>query len=156
MSVVFVNGVFDLLHEGHLWFLNRAATFGSRLVVGINSDQSTRRLKGDGRPVVPALGRVWQLRELACVADVIVFHDDTPLETVVRLRPDVLVKGEEYVPGGKLCPERLYVEAYQGRVVYLPRAIDISTSRIIAVRAMAADTSPCIDRTALSPRPNNA
>lgn len=97
-TVVFTNGCFDLLHRGHLHLLTRARMQGDHLVVGVNSDRSVRRLKGDQRPVLPLEDRMALLDALNCVDDVTSFGEDTPLRLIERLRPDVLVKGSDYAP----------------------------------------------------------
>ena len=94
--LVFSNGVFDLLHRGHVASLEAARGFGDRLVVALNSDESARRLKGPGRPVQPAADRARILAALRCVDAVTIFDDDTPAALIERLLPDVLVKGADY------------------------------------------------------------
>ena len=95
MTTVFTNGVFDLLHVGHIQLLQFAREQGDRLVVGINSDESARRLKGASRPVIPAAERASMLSALLHVDEVVVFKEDTPTRLINDLRPDVLVKGPE-------------------------------------------------------------
>ena len=95
-TVVFTNGVFDILHVGHLKLLNHAKTLGNRLIVGINSDSSVKRLKGDLRPINDQDTRKESLLELGFVDDVIVFEEDTPLEAITKLEPDIIVKGGDY------------------------------------------------------------
>jgi len=95
-TVVFTNGVFDILHVGHLKLLNYAKTLGNRLIVGINSDSSVKRLKGDLRPINDQDTRKESLLELGFVDDVIVFEEDTPLEAITKLEPDIIVKGGDY------------------------------------------------------------
>ncbi len=94
--LVFSNGVFDLLHSGHVASLEAARGFGDRLVVAVNSDESTRRLKGPGRPVQTAADRARIVAAMRCVDAVTVFDDDTPAALIERLLPDVLVKGADY------------------------------------------------------------
>lgn len=94
--IVFTNGVFDLLHRGHLALLEKARRLGDVLVVGINSDASTRRLKGSNRPLVRARDRAALLAGLRSVDFVTIFNEDTPLALIRTLRPDVLVKGADY------------------------------------------------------------
>ena len=93
---VFTNGVFDLVHPGHLTYLAQAAALGHRLIVGVNDDDSVRRLKGASRPVMPLAARMQLLASLFFVDGVIPFSTDTPLELINTLRPDVLVKGGDY------------------------------------------------------------
>jgi rfaE bifunctional protein nucleotidyltransferase chain/domain len=94
--LVFSNGVFDLLHRGHVASLETARGFGDGLVVAINSDSSTRRLKGPGRPVQPEADRARLVAALRCVDAVTIFDDDTPARLIEQLLPDVLVKGADY------------------------------------------------------------
>lgn len=98
-KVVFTNGVFDILHVGHVDYLTKAQALGDRLVVGLNSDASVRRLnKGPERPLNPEAARKQVLEALRCVDLVIVFDNDTPLDLILDLQPDVLVKGGDYDP----------------------------------------------------------
>jgi D-beta-D-heptose 7-phosphate kinase/D-beta-D-heptose 1-phosphate adenosyltransferase len=97
-SVVFTNGCFDLLHPGHIKVLRQAAREGDRLVVGLNSDASVRRLKGPDRPVLPQADRASILAALDCVDLVVVFEEDTPENLIQVLLPSVLVKGGDYIP----------------------------------------------------------
>ncbi len=94
--LVFTNGVFDILHAGHVAYLEAAAKLGDRLVIGLNSDDSVRRLKGSRRPLVPAAQRGLVLQALRCVDFVALFDEDTPREFVAALLPQVLVKGADY------------------------------------------------------------
>jgi D-beta-D-heptose 7-phosphate kinase/D-beta-D-heptose 1-phosphate adenosyltransferase len=127
--IVFTNGCFDLLHAGHLDLLHRAAALGDVLVVAINSDASVRRLKGPERPLVPEAERGAMLAALDCVDAVTVFDEDTPLETIRCVRPDVLVKGQDYRLGEVVG--RDFVEANGGRVELLPLVPDRSTSSLV-------------------------
>jgi len=94
--MVFTNGCFDLLHRGHVEYLQQAAKLGEVLVVGLNSDESVTRLKGEGRPIVPQEDRATILAALACVDYVVYFSQDTPVELIHSLQPEVLVKGADY------------------------------------------------------------
>lgn len=94
--VVFTNGCFDLVHRGHLDLLRRAKALGDLLIVGVNGDESVRRLKGAGRPIVPAGDRAELLAALEPVDRVVLFHEDTPAQLIEALQPDVLVKGGDY------------------------------------------------------------
>lgn len=127
--VVFTNGCFDLLHPGHLGLLSRAAAQGDVLVVAINDDASVRRLKGTGRPIYPAEERAEILLALRWVDHVTVFPEDTPLETIERVRPDVLVKGSEYRT--KDIVGAAFVASYGGRVVRVPMRKGHSTRSIV-------------------------
>ncbi len=129
-TVVFTNGVFDLLHPGHVAVLEAARALGDALVVGVNGDASARRLgKGPGRPVNPEGARARLLAALAAVDCVVLFDEDTPRELVAELEPDVLVKGGDYtretVAGGDL------VEARGGRVVLVPLVPGQSSTSIV-------------------------
>ena len=115
MITVFTNGCFDLLHVGHLRLLWFARSQGDRMVVGLNSDESVRRLKGPTRPITPVDERREMLLALEPVDQVIIFHEDTPLNLIEALRPEVLVKGPDYA-GRECCGAKL-VESYGGRVV---------------------------------------
>jgi rfaE bifunctional protein nucleotidyltransferase chain/domain len=133
---VFTNGVFDLLHIGHLDYLEKARALGDSLLIGLNSDASARRLKGASRPLVPAAERARLLAALRPVDGVIVFEEDTAIALVTALQPDIYVKGGDYAPtaGGvmKPLPERAAVEAYGGRVVLIDYLAGHSTSALIA------------------------
>jgi D-beta-D-heptose 7-phosphate kinase/D-beta-D-heptose 1-phosphate adenosyltransferase len=127
--VVFTNGCFDLLHVGHLRSLEAARRLGDRLVVGVNGDASVARLKGPGRPVVPARQRAEVLAGLACVDWVVVFAEATPLELIQRLRPDVLAKGGDWAPNAIVGREQ--VLGWGGRVVRLRQVVGVRTTRIL-------------------------
>jgi D-beta-D-heptose 7-phosphate kinase/D-beta-D-heptose 1-phosphate adenosyltransferase len=127
--VVFTNGVFDLLHRGHVELLEQARALGDALFLGLNSDASTRRLKGERRPLVPQADRAAVLAALAAVDAVVIFDEDTPAALVERLRPDVLVKGADYAADE--IAGRETVEARGGRVVRLPLVAGRSTSSFI-------------------------
>ncbi len=132
--VVFTNGVFDLLHVGHVDLLTAARAQGDRLVVALNSDASVRRLKGPARPVRAEAERAYVVAALECVDAVTVFDQDTPLELIMALRPDVLVKGGDYTPD--TIVGRAQVESWGGRVHVVPLTAGQSTTRILeALRA---------------------
>jgi rfaE bifunctional protein nucleotidyltransferase chain/domain len=131
-AVVWSNGCFDLLHVGHVRSLQAARALGDVLVVGVNSDASVRRLKGPGRPIIPAAQRMELLAALECVDAVIEFDEATPEQALARLQPDIHCKGADYAPpDGKPIPEAAVVEAYGGRVAYLPLVEGISTTEHI-------------------------
>jgi rfaE bifunctional protein nucleotidyltransferase chain/domain len=127
--IVFTNGVFDLLHRGHAEYLAEARARGDRLVVGVNSDASVRRLKGPARPIVAAADRVAVLEALACVDLAVVFDDDTPAALIQAVSPDVLVKGGDWVV--ERIVGREFVESYGGRVLSIPLREGYGTSALI-------------------------
>jgi D-beta-D-heptose 7-phosphate kinase/D-beta-D-heptose 1-phosphate adenosyltransferase len=128
--VVFTNGVFDLLHPGHVELLETARREGAGLIVGVNSDASVRRLgKGTDRPVTPQAARARVLAGLAAVDCVVLFDEDTPLELITRLEPDVLVKGADYTREAIVGAD--FVESRGGRVVRVPLVKGFSTSSIV-------------------------
>jgi D-beta-D-heptose 7-phosphate kinase/D-beta-D-heptose 1-phosphate adenosyltransferase len=128
--VIFTNGVFDILHAGHVTYLEEARALGDVLVVGLNSDDSVRRLKGPTRPVNTQEDRARVLGALRCVDHVIVFDDDTPLAVITALIPDVLVKGGDYTRDTVVGAD--VVEHYGGSVVIIPLLEGRSTTSIIA------------------------
>jgi len=128
-SVVFTNGCFDLLHVGHVRYLNAARALGNHLVVGLNSDASVRRLKGPGRPVTPESERAEILCALVAVDAVILFEEDTPLGLIEAVEPDVLVKGGDWALDAIVGRE--FVEAHGGRVATIPVVAGRSTSGLI-------------------------
>jgi len=127
--VVFTNGVFDLLHPGHVRYLQAARAEGDALVVGVNSDRSVRAIKGAGRPVTPEAERAEILAALAAVDAVVVFDEETPAEIVRRIQPDVLVKGADWA--ADRIVGRDTVEARGGHVVRIPIEAGWSTSAIV-------------------------
>jgi D-beta-D-heptose 7-phosphate kinase/D-beta-D-heptose 1-phosphate adenosyltransferase len=128
-AVVFTNGVFDLLHPGHIEVLDMARREGAALIVGVNSDASVQRLKGPTRPVRTTAERALVLAGLECVDAVVVFEEDTPIELVRALTPDVIVKGGDYAPETIVGAE--LVTARGGRVVVVPLVPGQSTTSII-------------------------
>jgi rfaE bifunctional protein nucleotidyltransferase chain/domain len=129
-TIVFTNGVFDLLHPGHVRYLREARALGDALIVAVNSDRSARALeKGPGRPLNAAADRAEVLAALACVDAVVVFDEDTPLEIVRALQPDVLVKGADWATGTIVGAD--IVEARGGRVERIRLAEGYSTSRLV-------------------------
>ncbi len=128
--VVFTNGVFDLLHPGHVRYLQEARREGDALIVGLNSDRSVRAIKGPARPITPEAERAEVLAALACVDAVVVFDEETPHQIITRLQPDVLVKGADWASDAIVG--RDVVEARGGRVVRIALAEGYSTSAIIS------------------------
>ena len=127
--IVFTNGVFDLLHPGHLRYLRAARAHGDVLIVGLNSDTSVRRNKGPARPVTPERERAELLLALECVDAVSIFDEDTPADIIVRVQPDVLVKGADW-PTDRIVG-RETVEARGGVVIREPVEQGYSTSALI-------------------------
>jgi D-beta-D-heptose 7-phosphate kinase/D-beta-D-heptose 1-phosphate adenosyltransferase len=127
--VVFTNGCFDLLHPGHIRSLETARGLGDVLIVGVNSDESVRRLKGEGRPVIPEQERAEILASLECVDAVVIFDESTPQRVVAALLPDVLVKGGDW-PGNQIVG-REEVEAAGGKVVLVEVVPGYSTTEIL-------------------------
>lgn len=127
-TLVFTNGAFDLLHTGHVTYLTQARQLGDVLILGLNSDASVKRYKGDTRPILPENERAMLLLALRCVDYVIIFEEDEPRSLIARLLPDILVKSEDwahYVSG------REEVEMHGGKVVLTPMVEGRSTSSII-------------------------
>lgn len=127
--IVFTNGCFDILHAGHVMYLEAAREFGDVLVVGLNSDDSVRRLKGPERPINVADDRARVLAALRCVDHVVEFADDTPLDIITTLLPDVLVKGGDYTRGTVVGAD--VVEEHGGRVEIVQLLKGRSTTSII-------------------------
>lgn len=128
-TVALANGVFDLIHVGHVRYLEAAAEMADVLVVAVNSDASTRANKGDGRPVVPEDERAELVSALGCVDHVLIFDDRTVVPVIRALRPDLQVKGTDYTP--ESIPERAEVEAYGGRVAVAGDPKDHSTTETL-------------------------
>ena len=128
-NVVFTKGVFDMLHPGHLRYLQDARREGDALIVGVNSDRSVRAIKGPARPINPQHERAEVLAALACVDAVVIFDENDPHEIISRLRPHVLVKGADWAHDAIIG--RDVVESYGGRVVRVAVAEGYSTSAII-------------------------
>jgi D-beta-D-heptose 7-phosphate kinase/D-beta-D-heptose 1-phosphate adenosyltransferase len=135
--LVFTNGCFDLLHRGHAEYLNAARALGDALVVALNSDDSVRRLKGAGRPVLAHADRAWVIAALESVDAVTFFDDDTPRQLIAELLPDVLVKGGDY--RAEDVVGRTEVEEAGGRVVIIPFLAGRSTTELLRrIRATPA------------------
>jgi len=127
--IVFTNGCFDLLHSGHVLYLQQAKALGHLLVVGINTDESVRRIKGPRRPVIPLEERALVLSGLSSVDMIIPFDEPTPYSLIATVQPDILAKGADW-PDSEIIGREL-VEARGGRVVRLPLRKGISTTEII-------------------------
>ena len=127
--IVFTNGCFDILHRGHIAYLNRAKALGDILIVGLNSDQSVRRLKGPQRPINSLEDRAQVLAALSCVDHIVSFDDDTPRELIRSVKPDIFVKGGDYTR--ETLPEASLVEELGGQVEILPYLSEYSTTSVI-------------------------
>ena len=128
-KIVFTNGCFDILHKGHLELLTQAAAMGHVLIVGINADDSVRRLKGDERPVNDEKFRALLLASLTIIDAVSIFPEDTPLELIQTILPDLLVKGGDYDPSSVVGAEDVIKNG--GEVLIIPLVAGYSTSNII-------------------------
>jgi len=127
--IVFTNGCFDLLHLGHIRYLEKAKSFGDILVVGVNSDRSVQSLKGSERPIIPEEERAEILSGLGCVDYITIFEELTPLELIYSLQPHILVKGGDWTK--ETTVGREVVERSGGEVVILPFVEGASTSNLI-------------------------
>lgn len=139
--IVFTNGCFDILHRGHITYLNQAKAQGDILIVGLNSDSSVRRLKGPNRPINTLEDRAQVLAALSCVDHIVAFDGNTPHELIRQIRPDVFIKGGDYTR--ETLPEAPLVEALGGEVKILPYMQDRSTTGIIEkIRELYVETPP--------------
>jgi len=127
-KIVFTNGCFDLLHQGHVTYLAQAASLGNRLIVGINSDNSVQKLKGIHRPIQDEKSRTLIMASLHVISAVIVFDEDTPLELIKIIKPDFLVKGGDWEPA-KIVGSDI-VQSYGGQVISIPFIDGYSTTAI--------------------------
>lgn len=134
-KLVFTNGHFDLLHAGHVTYLQQARALGDALFLGLNSDQSTAALKGSGRPLTPQADRARVLSAMACIDAIIIFDDLTAHILIEALRPEVYAKGGDYAlasdQSGTLLPEAPLVQAYGGQIVLIPYQAGYSTTELI-------------------------
>jgi rfaE bifunctional protein nucleotidyltransferase chain/domain len=128
-KIVFTNGCFDLLHRGHIDYLTKAADLGNVLIIGLNTDDSVRRLKGAGRPVNDELSRALVVASLSFVTAVVLFNEDTPYQLIGRILPDVLVKGADYKPEDIVGAD--IVMSHGGEVVTLEYLAGFSTTSMI-------------------------
>jgi D-beta-D-heptose 7-phosphate kinase / D-beta-D-heptose 1-phosphate adenosyltransferase len=134
--IVFTNGCFDLLHVGHIALLEQCRRFGDKVIVGVNSDASVRKLKGAGRPIVCECERAHVLAALAATDAVVVFGEETPLELICEVRPDVLVKGGDYLESSVVGAHE--VRSWGGNIEIVPTVEGVSTSRILQKMASPA------------------
>jgi D-beta-D-heptose 7-phosphate kinase/D-beta-D-heptose 1-phosphate adenosyltransferase len=140
--LVFTNGCFDILHVGHIRYLQASRALGSKLIVGINSDASVRRLKGADRPINSQEDRAEILRALACVDEVVIFDEDTPYDLIRNLEPDIITKGSDYA-------EENVVGRDLAKVVIIPYVAGKSTTGILnhaRGEGMGARGNLCLDR----------
>ncbi len=128
-KIVFTNGCFDIIHVGHTYYLNKAKQLGDILIIGLNSDNSVRRLKGKERPLNTEADRAEVLLALEAVDYVVIFTEDTPFNLIERLRPDILVKGGDYTKDNIVGAD--IVEANGGEVVVIPFVEGKSTSGLV-------------------------
>lgn len=128
-TLVFTNGCFDILHAGHVSYLNEAKELGDRLIVGLNSDASVKLLKGDQRPIISQLNRAKVLAALESVDLVIIFDQETPLELIKKIKPQYLVKGGDYKEEDMIGMD--FVKQHNGKVMILSFIDGLSTSHII-------------------------
>lgn len=128
-KIVFTNGCFDILHKGHIDYLARAASEGSLLIVGLNTDASVKRIKGENRPIQDEDSRALALAALGFVGAVVYFDEDTPYDLIKIIQPDVLVKGNDYEPKDIVGAD--IIEAKEGKVVTMEFIEGYSTSSII-------------------------
>jgi rfaE bifunctional protein nucleotidyltransferase chain/domain len=128
-DVVFTNGCFDILHRGHIEYLNQAKALGKYLIIGLNSDSSVKKLKGEDRPVNNETDRAFVLGNLKCVDAIVIFREETPYDLIKDVKPDFLVKGgdwkEDQIVGSDI------VKGYGGKVISLKFVDSYSTSNII-------------------------
>ncbi len=129
LKVVFTNGCFDILHIGHVRYLQEAKRCGDRLIIGLNSDASVRKIKGEKRPIIPQEQRAEVLAALSCVDRIVIFDEPTPLRLITFLQPDILVKGADW-PEEKIVGKEVVLKK-GGRVKRIPLAEGVSTTRII-------------------------
>ena len=137
-TIVFTNGCFDVLHPGHVVYLEAARALGDALIVAVNSDRSVRSLKGPARPITPAQDRARVLAALACVDCVTVFDDDTAMRLLGTVQPDIYVKGGDYLESEPV--EAAVVRAYGGNVRILPFTPGYSTTTLVR-RIVASEQS---------------
>jgi len=128
-KLVFTNGCFDLLHPGHIDYLNRAASLGDKLIVGLNDDASIQRLKGATRPINPLQDRAVMLAALRAVDLVVAFSEDTPLNLITAIMPDILIKGGDYQPDDIVGAAE--VKNHGGEVIVMPFLDGYSSTRLI-------------------------
>ncbi|MDD2622260.1 MAG: D-glycero-beta-D-manno-heptose 1-phosphate adenylyltransferase [Bacteroidales bacterium] len=128
-KVVFTNGCFDILHQGHVDYLAQAADYGDLLIIGLNSDDSIRRIKGKHRPIMDQNARAILLAALVFVDYVIIFEEDTPYQLIQNIKPDILIKGNDYTEESMVGSD--IVKAKGGKIITIPLVPGISTTHIV-------------------------
>lgn len=128
-TIVFTNGCFDIIHRGHVDYLSRARDLGTKLVLGLNSDASVRRLKGESRPIVDQQSRAFVLAGFQFIDYVVIFEEDTPFNLISTIQPDILVKGGDYKIENIVGHD--IVEAHGGQVMTIPFVEGFSTTNIV-------------------------
>lgn len=128
-TIVFTNGCFDIIHRGHVDYLSRARDLGTKLVLGLNSDASVRRLKGESRPIVDQQSRAFVLAGFQFIDYVVIFEEDTPFNLISTIQPDILVKGGDYKIENIVGHD--IVEAHGGKVMTIPFVEGFSTTNIV-------------------------
>ena len=136
-KIVFTNGCFDILHAGHVKYLEKARALGNLLILGLNSDRSVRRLKGPSRPIVPQKDRAAVIASLGSVDYVTIFGEATPLKLIKAVKPHILVKGADWKTGSIVGGD--FVKSYGGRVVAIPLVKGRSTTGLIRKISNTAD-----------------
>ena len=130
-NIVFVNGCFDLFHAGHLSLLKEAKSKGDILIIGLNSDSSIKKIKGDGRPIIAEEDRLSILESLIYVDNITIFNESTPLELIEIIKPDIIVKEAEYKNKRLAIEEQACIEKYNCEIYYYEKSKNISTTKII-------------------------
>ena len=129
LKIVFTNGCFDIIHKGHIEYLNHAKKFGDILIVGINSDESIKKIKGDKRPIIPLESRIYILDNLKSIDFVVPFDEETPINLIEIIKPDVHVKGGDY--NEEDLPESKIIKECGGKVKIIPLVEGFSTTNVI-------------------------
>ncbi|WP_421077483.1 D-glycero-beta-D-manno-heptose 1-phosphate adenylyltransferase [Methanothermococcus sp. Ax23] len=129
LKIVFTNGCFDIIHKGHVEYLNHAKKFGDILIVGINSDESIKKIKGDKRPIIPLESRIYILDNLKSIDFVVPFDEETPINLIKIIKPDVHVKGGDY--NEEDLPESKIIKECGGKVKIIPLVEGFSTTNVI-------------------------
>jgi len=142
-KITWTNGCFDFMHAGHVDYLARAKNYGDVLIVGMNSDLSVKRYKGDWRPICHETHRAQVLQALTCVDYIVIFEDKSPIKIIEALQPDYYIKGGDYTLETINQDERKAVENYGGAIIILPEVAGISTTIIIEkIRQLLVSETP--------------